>query len=149
MCSKCHRKISIGNFYLRRSGPRSGKFYEKCKECMKIRGRFYYKSNRKRQLFLANKRRNKYRDLMRVYINGVKNISCMDCGIKFPPFVMDFDHRDKGDKEVEVGRMINGGWSKEKVDKEIRKCDIVCSNCHRVRTYSKSAEVAKVVTAHV
>lgn len=79
---------------------------------------------------------------MRNYINKVKNVSCMDCGIKYPPYVMDFDHRDKKSKDIDVGRMINGGWSKEKVDKEIEKCDIVCSNCHRIRTYSKLAEVA-------
>ncbi len=91
---------------------------------------------------LALYRRSICRLAMRNYINKVKNVSCMDCGIKYPPYVMDFDHRDKKSKDIDVGRMINGGWSKEKVDKEIEKCDIVCSNCHRIRTYSKLAEVA-------
>ena len=43
--------------------------------------------------------------------------------------------------------MLIGGWSREKVDEEIKKCDIVCSNCHRIRTYSKLAGLAKVVKA--
>jgi hypothetical protein len=102
---------------------------------MKSRGKSYYHLNRKRQLKLAILRRNKYRSLMRVYINKIKNIPCMDCSQSYPSYVMDFDHRIKKDKEVDVGRMINGGWSKEKVDKEIKKCDIVCANCHRIRTY--------------
>ncbi len=149
ICSKCGKRIALKNFYLRKSGLRSGSYYEKCKDCMKSRGRLYYHQNRKRQLKLAILRRNKYRDIMRVYINKIKDVPCMDCGNKFPPCAMDFDHRVKKDKEIDVGRMINGGWSKEKVDKEVKKCDIVCSNCHRIRTYLKSAEIAKVVKALV
>ena len=117
---------------------------------MKQRGRFYYHLNHERQLKLAISRRNKYKSLMRCYINKIKDVPCMDCGKKYPPYVMDFDHRNKVNKEFTVGRMINGGWSKEKVDKEISKCDIVCSNCHRIRTYrSKYAGIAKVVTAEL
>ncbi|MEK7550160.1 MAG: hypothetical protein AAB535_00020 [Patescibacteria group bacterium] len=117
---------------------------------MKIRGRFYYHANRQRQLKLAILRRNKYKLLMRVYINKIKNKQCMDCGKKYPPYVMDFDHRIAKNKYIDIGRMIGGGWSKEKVDNEIEKCDLICSNCHRVRTHKKNyAEVAKVVTAGV
>ena len=85
---------------------------------------------------------------MRGYINRIKDRPCMDCGVKYPPYVMDFDHRAKQNKEINIGRMIGGGWSKGKVDKEISKCDLVCSNCHRIRTYgANSAEIAKVVKA--
>lgn len=75
---------------------------------------------------------------MRVYINKIKDVPCSDCKQKYPPYVMDFDHRDRKFKEIDVGRMINGGWSKKNVDREIRKCEIVCANCHRIRTYKIS-----------
>jgi len=29
--------------------------------------------------------------------------------------------------------------SKKKIDEEIAKCEIVCSNCHRVRTHKRRA----------
>lgn len=115
---------------------------------MKIRGRNYYHQNRERQLKLAILRRNKYKSLMRIYINKIKDKPCMDCGKKYAPYVIDFDHRDGKKKEIDIGRMIGGGWSRKKVNKEIKKCDIVCSNCHRIRTYNRNhAEVAKVVKA--
>jgi hypothetical protein len=58
---------------------------------------------------------------------------CMDCGKKYPYYVMDFDHRDPSAKLTEVSRLVNFGWVKLKA--EIEKCDIVCSNCHRERTH--------------
>ena len=74
----------------------------------------------------------------------LKDKPCQDCGKKYPHYVMDFDHREGEKKLLEVARMVAGGWSLKKIMKEIKKCDIVCSNCHRLRTY---AGIAKVVTA--
>ena len=68
-------------------------------------------------------------------INRIKSVPCMDCGIQYPPFVMDFDHRDPTMKTNGVSRLQrSAGWSK--VLEEINKCDIVCANCHRIRTHS-------------
>ena len=147
ICSKCGRTKSLNFFYLRKSGPRSGKYYEKCKECMKIRGRNYYHLNRERQLKLAILRSNKSKNKMRRYLVEIKDRPCADCGKKYPSYVMDFDHKTDEIKEHEIARMINGGWSKEKINNEIKKCEIVCANCHRIRTHSRNAGLAKVVKA--
>ena len=49
---------------------------------------------------------------------------------------MDFDHRDRKTKLTNINRMINyRSYSKEKILEEIEKCDLVCANCHRIRTY--------------
>lgn len=150
ICSKCGKEKPLKDFYLRKSGPRSGKYYEKCKECMKLRGRNYYHLNHKRQLNLALIRRAKYRKIMRDFLIKVKSGPCVDCGGIYPPFVMDFDHRDGEKKEKEIARMVASGWSKIKVENEIKKCELVCSNCHRIRTYQRShAGIAKVVTAEL
>ena len=63
---------------------------------------------------------------------------CMDCGGVFEWCAMDFDHRPGEVKELKIGPI---GWRTaslkniDKVEKEIAKCDLVCSNCHRIRTY--------------
>ncbi len=63
----------------------------------------------------------------------------MDCGQKYPPYVMDFDHRDPKLKISTLNRMIYlHRYAKEKLLVEIKKCDVVCANCHRIRTHEKS-----------
>lgn len=73
----------------------------------------------------------------REYIAEVKNKPCMDCGNIFPWYAMDFDHREGEEKLECVGRMVStGGW--DALKKEIKKCDVVCAICHRIRTYQRS-----------
>ena len=67
------------------------------------------------------------------YINSLKKEPCMDCGRAFPTACMDFDHRDPSKKILPVSRMV--GYSLAKIRQEIKKCDLVCSNCHRMRTH--------------
>lgn len=68
------------------------------------------------------------------FLRSLRNVPCADCGGLFPPYVMDFDHRDPATKSFEITR-VAGRVSRKKLLEEIAKCDIVCSNCHRVRTY--------------
>lgn len=56
---------------------------------------------------------------------------CTDCGHHFAPCQMDFDHVS-GQKVKPVSQMTGGSW--EAIEREIAKCDLVCANCHRVRT---------------
>lgn len=66
------------------------------------------------------------------YIRRIRETTpCTDCKRFYPYCVMDFDHV-RGQKLFNVGTMI--GQSLELIDAEIAKCEIVCSNCHRIRT---------------
>jgi hypothetical protein len=58
---------------------------------------------------------------------------CIDCNKKYPSYVLDFDHV-YGKKVANIGQMLNY-FSVEDILKEVAKCDIICSNCHRIRTY--------------
>lgn len=114
-CPKCNKAKDFIEFYKRKTGPRSGEYYEKCKNCMKIRGRNYYYLNRERQLPLALLRRHTAYLVKRKFINEVKNIPCADCGVKYPYYVMDFDHIDSKNKLKEVCYMMTRNWSLEKI----------------------------------
>jgi predicted HNH restriction endonuclease len=64
---------------------------------------------------------------------------CYDCGLAFPPFMFDFDHRDPSVKLFAVsadGKSISYGRQYE----ESLKCDLVCANCHRMRTHRQRCE---------
>jgi hypothetical protein len=61
----------------------------------------------------------------------------VDCGNKYPAVCMDWDHV-RGEKTQIVSRLVGANTSetsKAQVLAEIAKCDLVCSNCHRIRTF--------------
>lgn len=73
----------------------------------------------------------------RAEIDALKDKPCADCGGSFHPFVMDFDHREGTEKKFNVAAAIPLGLSIESVKAEAAKCDVVCSNCHRMRTWRR------------
>ncbi len=69
-------------------------------------------------------------------LDGLKQQPCADCGLRFPACVMDFDHRDPATKRYTISRMI-GRAGNARIMAEVDKCDIVCANCHRDRTFMR------------
>jgi hypothetical protein len=70
------------------------------------------------------------------YINNLKKSPCMDCGRSYPPYCMDFDHREGVTKDREISGLIHyGGWNR--LLEEVKKCDLVCAICHRIRTQER------------
>ncbi|SRR6266498_4310479 len=97
--------------------------------------REYYKQNREKISKQQRENQAVRREENRIFIREVKNVPCADCGVKYPWYCMDFDHV-QGEKEFNVSMMIEK--SRARIQKEIDKCEVVCSNCHRERTYQAS-----------
>ena len=87
--------------------------------------------NRKKNLDYAKKRQAERQE----FLNNIKGVPCKDCGGIFPPYVMDFDHIND-DKAGNLSAMKT--YHIDKILAEIAKCEIVCSNCHRIRTYKRN-----------
>lgn len=62
--------------------------------------------------------------------------SCMDCGYN-NWIALEFDHRDPELKYDAVTRMVNDGTTLDRIKQEIEKCDVVCANCHAIRTATR------------
>lgn len=79
------------------------------------------------------------RDITRQKINEykVKN-GCVDCGYKEHPHALDFDHLPEHDKSKGVAAMLSQYYTWEQIKSEIKKCHIVCANCHRIRTAKRA-----------
>lgn len=89
------------------------------------------------------KKSKRVRTAKRDFVNNYKNSTpCSDCGIIYPYYVMDFDHII-GEKKFELCR---GKWimSWRSIAEEISKCDLVCANCHRKRTWDRSLWIEKL-----
>ena len=96
----------------------------------------YYEANKER-LKLESKERNIItRKRNRKYIYEVKSQShCVDCGER-NPVVLDFDHV-RGNKTGAIADMVNQSYCIESLRKEIDKCEVRCSNCHRIVTHKR------------
>lgn len=57
---------------------------------------------------------------------------CFDCKSFFPYYVMEFDHRDPKTKFKNVSALVT--YQNDIFIEEIAKCDLVCGNCHNIRT---------------
>tara|TARA_R110000782_G_scaffold234294_1_gene320456 strand:- start:200 stop:562 length:363 start_codon:yes stop_codon:yes gene_type:complete len=93
----------------------------------------HYEANKrkiKKRSFLRNKSQ---RHKNKSYVDAIKSISeCVDCG-ESNPLVLDFDHV-KGKKVKCISDMVRCSYSIDTIKKEIDKCELRCSNCHRVIT---------------
>jgi hypothetical protein len=90
-------------------------------------------------------RKTAYREEQIKLLANVRTVPCLDCGGTFPFFVMQFDHRDPIEKRYMVSQMV-GRTGTERILAEVAKCDIVCTNCHRERTYQRRSAGRIVVT---
>jgi len=76
-----------------------------------------------------SKKTNERQSRNRLFAVKYKNGKCIRCGYSKCIHALDFHHRDPSEKDAEWGTMRN--WSKERLIKEIDKCDLLCCRCHR------------------
>jgi hypothetical protein len=88
-----------------------------------------------KQAAFQRKRHKKRRDRLREIKCEAKDRPCMDCGVQYPCYVMQFDHLR--DKSFGLAGASIISVSDEELLAEIEKCDVVCANCHAERTYQR------------
>lgn len=133
-CSRCKAHKPDEAFSLR--GPaKPGQRVSKCKPCVvdynreRGFGGFGRRDEaQKKQARVGHRQRQLERHLA---VRRLKDAPCADCGGRFPPYCMDFDHV-RGEKRANVAQLMC--YSLKAILAEIAKCDLVCANCHRIRT---------------
>ena len=88
--------------------------------------RAWYSKNRGRKISWQKRRRREIREIVWLIKAGS---SCLVCGETRPQCLV-FHHRESSTKEFEIGNVGAGTWSVGRVLKEIRKCVVLCANCH-------------------
>ena len=93
----------------------------------------WYDANKDTQL--ARVRKNKKERL--AFLREAKNNKpCTDCGVVLPYYVLDWDHC-RGTKEFGLASPKAQHVSMQRLLDEMAKCDLVCANCHRIRTWQR------------
>ncbi len=114
-----------------------------CKACARTRAKEYYRRNRGKRVAQLTKSTRERRERRSEWLKKLKTSTpCKDCGKLYHYSQLDFDHRAGVEKHASLKRHRNmgfwnfvrqQGW--QTVQDEIAKCDIVCANCHRLRTW--------------
>lgn len=128
LCKKCNSLKNEGEFHMNKS--KKDGLGSSCKSCQNGTSKKHYAENS--ETYKENSLRNRVR--LREMVDNIKQSNpCKDCGVFYPPCVMDFDHLHS--KEGNVASLVSKGASWRKIQQEISKCELVCSNCHRIRTH--------------
>ena len=140
-CSKCKATKPASEFNFK--NMLLGKRHSYCKECGSNLTRSHYQSNKRQYLDRNARTSARHRALTR----SAKLRPCVDCGVQYPYYVMDFDHRDGETKSFilsDVSRVTS-----KSLMREIEKCDVVCANCHRERTHQRALKKSTSYSARV
>ena len=128
-CYRCGEEKPADEFAWRRKGRAQRDSF--CRPCRKAYGREHYEANRERYIAQAAVRTKARRAERAVLlIDYFASHPCTDCG-ETDPLVLEFDHLR--DKAFNISaKLVYRSW--EAILTEIKKCEVVCANCHRRRT---------------
>jgi hypothetical protein len=135
LCIDCGKTQSVNNF--RWADKAVCRRISRCRVCDQVHRAKVYIG--RKELFLKSNKRTQAK-LQRL-AEYHKNKPCTDCRKLYPSCVMDFDHV-RGEKVAKVSRLVQMGSEKLLLD-EIAKCEVVCANCHRMRTHNRSKQRRK------
>src|SRR3990167_1819765 len=91
-----------------------------------------YLRNKEKVYNRTKQTRAKWREI----VAKLKNKPCMDCEIQYPYYVMHFDHRP-GEIKINTVSVLLQLRGLPMALAEIKKCDLVCGNCHAMRTWKR------------
>ncbi len=127
-CSKCSNEYeeTVDNF-----SPDRGALSAWCRTCKSDYHKELYKKDPSRKLKLLERNEARQHDIRLKVMDHLYKNPCVKCG-EDNPLVLDFDHLE--DKDFSISRAIlrTYGWSR--IEKEIQKCQVLCANCHRIKT---------------
>lgn len=119
-CSRCGKKKPLNQFPTAGVAKDDGKYRRKsCWDCYNS-----MKQSRRRS--------------MRSWFEGFKKqLCCEQCGNN--DFrVLEFHHEDPNEKEQNIANIVTSGrWSREHIMDEVKKCRVLCANCHRIHHYEE------------
>ena len=110
ICTKCGKKLPVDQFNWRNKAK--GTRRSECKFC--------------HSSYMKQKYQEKKEEIQEIK----SECQCAKCGDS-RGYVLDFHHINPDEKENTIARMTSNNYQLDKVYDEIKKCIVLCANCHR------------------
>lgn len=130
VCARCKKEKSEESFAWRYK--REKVRLQHCRACQKEYSARWYAQNKQRHLKNVRKYQKEYLALVHGKIREIFRTHPCKCGQSHPA-ALDF-HHVRGVKSRAVSTMISANEPWSRIHAEIQKCDVICSNCHRIHT---------------
>jgi len=141
-CSKCKEILPLNDFRIQKSNKwvKSDRPKSYCKKCESLNVKEYKKKLKEKNPIVYREKQNntiKYNNNLKqrnfAFILRYLEMfgRCIDCGIK-DTRVLEFDHINN--KIEGVIKLADKLASIKNIKNEIRKCEVRCCNCHRIKT---------------
>lgn len=146
-CSTCKKVLPISQFSFRVKSK--GTLAHQCKECTSVYSKAHYQNNKQQYRDRCKKTRQKRTILNRQrLVRFLLDHPCVFCG-ELDIRCLDFDHIDPKTKKYPISRLLSSGRTWPAIMREIKKCRVLCANCHRKRTskqfgYFKETAISSV-----
>jgi len=126
ICGEAREDGYIFDGYITARLKKDGYFKENWREPKSFEKNLIYKKLYKKKLY----------DKVCNYLNSYKmSKGCRECGYNKSPYALEFHHRERKFKSKNVSNFRRSSWAQlDKIVKEVKKCDILCSNCHKILT---------------
>ena len=115
---------------------KEGKSYNQIKDILGCsKGTISYHIGEGQKEKTIERTRSKRKKILEYIQKYKQNTPCTDCKEDYPYYMKDFDHL--GNKSFTISAFSTHTESLDRIKAEIEKCEVVCANCHRIRTYSR------------
>lgn len=138
-CGRCKQDLPLDAF--NKNARQKDGLHRDCRACKKKYQADWYqrhKAEHRKRTRLLNRQ---HRATSRALVIAAKARPCADCAIEYPWYVMDFDHLPGMGKLHNISDIVKRGMTVATLEAEIKKCEVVCANCHRIRTFTRGSLV--------
>lgn len=132
ICTYCKEEKSFDQFRFRNKAK--NQYVSWCKLCFSNYEKEKWKTSEYRRQNNKNHNLERRKHKKQMVKDHLKNCACVVCGNK--DFrVLEFDHINRKNKKYNISDMAGAGLGWKTILNEIKKCQVLCANCHRIKTY--------------
>lgn len=125
-CNRCKTEKNINEFNKNQLKKDGLQIY--CRPCAQHYNNDNYKNSPERRKKLRDRDKIEKQKSYQMIFRHKRLVGCIKCGER-EPVALDYHHLKPELKDMVVSRMVC--FSSSRLKAEIRKCIVICSNCHR------------------